>query len=251
MPAAAAERLVLRVRTLPLIAVTVVPALMPVPVMSMPTSKLLALASVRLFVLMAPAVEAETGRVSAVVVVPVPRLETLTVPPPWRPAKVYVLVPAAAPRLRVAPVATTILPVPKAPTAVALAVAPEAMEVPPEKRLAPFIVNAPPETVTVAVLVPVKRAPERTRVPAPDLVRPVVMLPELGLRVRTPLAAETSIVPVVTFSGRVEAPVAPVKRRVPAFSVMPVVVPRPRELPTVSAIVLASRTPSLTMVAPV
>ena len=251
MPAAAAERLVLRVRTLPLIAVTVVPALMPVPVMSMPTSKLLALASVRLFVLMAPAVEAETGRVSAVVVVPPPRLETLTVPPPWRPAKVYVLVPAAAPRLRVAPVATTILPVPKAPTAVALAVAPEAMVVPPVKVLAPFIVNAPPETVTVAVFVPVKRAPERTRVPAPDLVRPVVMLPELGLRVRTPLAAETSIVPVVTFSGRVEAPVAPVKRRVPALSVMPVVVPRPRELPTVSAIVLASRTPSLTMVAPV
>ena len=125
------------------------------------------------------------------------------------------------------------------------------MVVPPEKVLAPFIVSAPPETVTVAALVPVKRLPCRMSVPLPDLVRPPVMLPLVGLRVRTPLAAETSIVPVAMLSGRVEAPVAPVKRRVPAFSVMPVVVPMPRELPTVSAIVVASRTPSLTMVAPV
>ena len=79
--------MVLRVRTLPLIAVTVVPASMPVPVMSIPTSKLAPLASVRLFEPLAPAVEAETGRVSAVVAVPVPMLVTLTVPPPWRPAK--------------------------------------------------------------------------------------------------------------------------------------------------------------------
>ena len=156
-----------------------------------------------------------------------------------------------APRVKVPPEATVTTPVPKAPTDAAVAEAPAPMEVPPEKVLAPFIVSAPPETVTVAALVPVKRLPERTRVPLPDLVRPPVMLPALGLRVRTPLAAETSIVPVATFSGRVEAPETPVKRKVPVVSVMPVVVPRPRELPTVSAIVAASRTPSLTMVAPV
>ena len=88
MPVAAALRVELSVRTLPAMAVIVVPAVMPVPVMSMPTSKLLALVSVRLFVLMAPAVEAEVGRVSTVVPMPVPRLVTLTVPPPWRPANV-------------------------------------------------------------------------------------------------------------------------------------------------------------------
>ena len=190
----------------------------------------------------------------AVVPTPVPMFVTFTVPAPAKPPRVYVLVPVpgeAAPRVNVPPEATVTRLVPKAPTEAAVAEAPEAMLVAPVKVLAPLSVSAPPATVTVAVFVPVKRLPGSTSAPGPDLVRPVVMLPELGLRVRTPLAAETSIVPVVTFSGRVEAPVAPVKRRVPAFSVMPVVVPRPRELPTVSAIVLASRTPSLTMVAPV
>ena len=116
--------------------------------------------------------------------------------------------------------------------------------------MAPFIVSAPPETVTVAVLVPVKRAPWSTREPAPALVRPPVMLPLAGVRVRTPVAEETSIVPVVTLSGRVEAPERPVKRRVLARE-MPPVVPMPIELPTVSAMVLASRTPPLMVVAPV
>ena len=38
----------------------------------------------------------------------------------------------AAPKVKLPPVATTTLPVPKAPTAAAVAVAPEAMVVPPE-----------------------------------------------------------------------------------------------------------------------
>ena len=156
---AAAVRLALSVRTLPLIAVIVVPAGIPVPLMAVPTTKLVELVSVRLLEPLAPAVEVEEGAA--------------------------------------------------------------------------------------------KRLPWRTRAPAPTLVRPPVMLPLAGLRVRTPVALETSIVPVAMLSGRAEEPVAPVKRRVPAFSVMPVVVPRPRELPTVSAMVLASRTPSLMMVAPV
>ena len=159
MPAAAAVRLALSVRTLPLIAVIVVPAAMPVPVMAVPTTKLVELVSVRLFEPLAPAVEVEAGAA--------------------------------------------------------------------------------------------KRLPWRTRAPAPTLVRPPVMLPLAGLRVRVPAALETSIVPVVMPSGRAEAPATPVKRRVPAFSVMPFVVPTPRELPTVSARVLASRTPSLMMVPPV
>ena len=97
-----------------------------------------------------------------------------------------------------------------------------------------------------------RRVPCRTRVPAPVLVRPPVMLPLDGLRVRVPAALETSMAPVVMLSGRVEVPLTPEKRRVPPLArERPVAVPRPIELPIVSAMVLASRMPPLTVVMPV
>ena len=101
--------------------------------------------------------------------------------------------------------ATTTLPVPKAPTEAAVAEAPEAMLVPPEKVLAPLSVSAPPDTVTVAVLVPVKRLPCSTSAPRPDLVKSLLMLPAVGARVRVVPALATSMPPgaMSTHRGRV------------------------------------------------